>query len=410
MLEVVTSELAVPARGRHARRGQDACSRRWARPTRSRSSTRSRADEEVSLYKHGAPPNEWVDVCEGPHVPVDGLPQGGQAHARRRRVLARRRAQPDAPAHLRDGVPDAGGARRAPQAARGGAGSATTASSARSSSSSCSTRSPRRCRSSCRAARSSTNAWSTTCAASTSATATKRSSRRRSSTRSSSGRAGTSATTTRTCTASGPRTCSRSTPSDGQASKAGPRRSDAFALKPMNCPSHCVIFGSKRRSYRELPWRVADFGRLHRYERGGVVHGLARVRSFAQDDAHIFCAEDQVAGEIENFIALLHERLQGVPLREDRHQARDAPPRQALRHRRGVGHERARARRRPRARGPRVRGLARRRRVLRAEDRVSRARRAQALLAARHDPVRPEPSRALRPRATSARTARSTAR
>ncbi len=50
----------------------------------------------------------------------------------------------------------------------------------------------------------------------------------------------------------------------------------------MNCPSHCVIFGSKRRSYRELPWRVADFGRLHRYERGGVVHGLARVRSFAR--------------------------------------------------------------------------------------------------------------------------------
>ena len=74
---------------------------------------------------------------------------------------------------------------------------------------------------------------------------------------------------------------------------------DAFALKPMNCPSHCVIFGSKRRSYRELPWRMADFGRLHRYERGGVVHGLARVRSFAQDDAHIFCAPEQVAGEID---------------------------------------------------------------------------------------------------------------
>jgi threonyl-tRNA synthetase len=82
---------------------------------------------------------------------------------------------------------------------------------------------------------------------------------------------------------------------------------DAFALKPMNCPSHCIIFGSRRRSYRELPWRVADFGRLHRYERGGVVHGLARVRSFSQDDAHIFCAEDQVAVEIEKFIRLLHD-------------------------------------------------------------------------------------------------------
>ena len=72
----------------------------------------------------------------------------------------------------------------------------------------------------------------------------------------------------------------------------------------MNCPSHCVIFGSRRRSYRELPWRglACDFGRLHRYERGGVVHGLARVRSFAQDDAHIFCAESDVAPEIARFM------------------------------------------------------------------------------------------------------------
>jgi threonyl-tRNA synthetase len=76
----------------------------------------------------------------------------------------------------------------------------------------------------------------------------------------------------------------------------------SFVLKPMNCPSHCVIFRSRRRSYRELPWRVADFGRLHRYERGGVVHGLARVRSLTQDDAHIFCAESQVAPEIARFM------------------------------------------------------------------------------------------------------------
>jgi threonyl-tRNA synthetase len=76
----------------------------------------------------------------------------------------------------------------------------------------------------------------------------------------------------------------------------------SFGLKPMNCPSHCVIFGSRKRSYRELPWRLADFGRLHRYERGGVVHGLARVRSFAQDDAHVFCAEGDVAGEIARFM------------------------------------------------------------------------------------------------------------
>ncbi|HEY9898049.1 MAG TPA: threonine--tRNA ligase [Pantanalinema sp.] len=84
-------------------------------------------------------------------------------------------------------------------------------------------------------------------------------------------------------------------------------QADSFVLKPMNCPSHCLIFGTRRRSYRELPWRVADFARLHRYERGGVVHGLARVRSFSQDDAHIFCTPEQVPGEIERFIKFLYE-------------------------------------------------------------------------------------------------------
>ena len=83
-------------------------------------------------------------------------------------------------------------------------------------------------------------------------------------------------------------------------------RDAGFALKPMNCPSHCVIFGSRKRSYRELPWRVADFGRLHRYERGGVVHGLSRVRTFCQDDAHIFCTRKQVPEEIEKFIRFLN--------------------------------------------------------------------------------------------------------
>ncbi len=92
-----------------------------------------------------------------------------------------------------------------------------------------------------------------------------------------------------------------------EGSVAADLQQNSFALKPMNCPSHCVIFGSRKRSYRELPWRMADFGRLHRYERGGVVHGLSRVRSFCQDDAHIFCTQDQVAGEIEQFIKLLYE-------------------------------------------------------------------------------------------------------
>jgi threonyl-tRNA synthetase len=71
-----------------------------------------------------------------------------------------------------------------------------------------------------------------------------------------------------------------------------------MAVKPMNCPSHCLIFGTRLRSYRDLPVRYADFGRLHRYERSGVTNGLFRVRSFSQDDAHVFCTEEQIGQEV----------------------------------------------------------------------------------------------------------------
>jgi threonyl-tRNA synthetase len=67
-----------------------------------------------------------------------------------------------------------------------------------------------------------------------------------------------------------------------------------MSVKPMNCPTHCLIFATRLRSYRDLPIRYADFGRLHRYERSGVTAGMFRVRSFAQDDAHIFCTEEQI--------------------------------------------------------------------------------------------------------------------
>ena len=80
-----------------------------------------------------------------------------------------------------------------------------------------------------------------------------------------------------------------------------------YGVKPMNCPGHCLMFGMTRRSYRELPMRIADFGRLHRYERAGVVQGLTRVRTFSQDDAHIFCTLDQMQGEIVAFLDLVHD-------------------------------------------------------------------------------------------------------
>jgi threonyl-tRNA synthetase len=70
-----------------------------------------------------------------------------------------------------------------------------------------------------------------------------------------------------------------------------------FAIKPMNCPGHVQIFKHGLRSYRELPYRIAEFGVVHRYEPSGALHGLTRVRGFTQDDAHIFCTEEQMAGE-----------------------------------------------------------------------------------------------------------------
>jgi len=80
-----------------------------------------------------------------------------------------------------------------------------------------------------------------------------------------------------------------------------------FGVKPMNCPGHTFVYAAKKRSYRDLPLRIADFGRLHRYERSGVTAGLTRVRSFAQDDAHIFCAPEQIESEISSLIKMLRE-------------------------------------------------------------------------------------------------------
>jgi threonyl-tRNA synthetase len=79
-----------------------------------------------------------------------------------------------------------------------------------------------------------------------------------------------------------------------------------FATKPMNCPSHCLLFKAEPHSYKQLPLRMADFGRLHRFEKSGAMHGLTRVRTFCQDDAHIFCMMDQMQTEIASFMQLLN--------------------------------------------------------------------------------------------------------
>ena len=80
-----------------------------------------------------------------------------------------------------------------------------------------------------------------------------------------------------------------------------------YAVKPMNCPTHCLIYKVGKHSYRDLPIRYSDFGRLHRYERSGVTSGLTRVRSFAQDDAHVFCTDDQVEAEVLRAVRIILE-------------------------------------------------------------------------------------------------------
>jgi len=78
-----------------------------------------------------------------------------------------------------------------------------------------------------------------------------------------------------------------------------------YAIKPMNCPAHIQVFNQGLKSYRDLPLRLAEFGSCHRNEPSGTLHGLMRVRNFVQDDAHIFCAEEQILGEVSDFIDLL---------------------------------------------------------------------------------------------------------
>ena len=89
-----------------------------------------------------------------------------------------------------------------------------------------------------------------------------------------------------------------------------------FGAKPMNCPSHCLLFDSEKYSYRDLPYRMADFGRLHRNEISGALSGLTRVRTFCQDDGHIFCTKDQLQSEIKGFVMMLNEIYQKLGMSE----------------------------------------------------------------------------------------------
>lgn len=84
-----------------------------------------------------------------------------------------------------------------------------------------------------------------------------------------------------------------------------PEEGEEYMLKPMNCPHHCEIYASKPRSYRDLPLRLAEFGTVYRYEQSGELHGLTRVRGFTQDDAHLFCRQDQIKDEFKKVIDIV---------------------------------------------------------------------------------------------------------
>ena len=114
-----------------------------------------------------------------------------------------------------------------------------------------------------------------------------------------------------------------------------------LAVKPMNCPGHVLIFRNRLRSYRELPLRLAEFGSCHRNEPSGALHGIMRVRGFTQDDAHIFCTEDQVTPEVDRVLRVAAVGVPRFRLRRCRGQIR-RPAAAARRQRRGLGPRRAR--------------------------------------------------------------------
>ena len=93
---------------------------------------------------------------------------------------------------------------------------------------------------------------------------------------------------------------------------------EGFLLKPMNCPHHVKIYASRRRSYRELPYRIAEFGTVYRWEQSGELNGMTRVRAFTQDDAHIFCTTDQVDAEVRGCLSLVRKIFDALDMTDFR--------------------------------------------------------------------------------------------
>ena len=164
----------------------------------------------------------------------------------------------------------------------------------------------------------------------------------------------------------------------------------------MNCPGACLVFGSTRHSYRELPLRLAEFGLVTRDEREGVLHGLLRVRAFTQDDAHVYCTEEQIVDEVRDIVETIDELYAMFGFEDVRVELSTRPEKSI-----GTDEQWATAEGALREAldddGPRVPAEPRRRSLLRPQDRLPRDRRARPLLAARHLPARLLHAAALRP-------------
>ena len=179
--------------------------------------------------------------------------------------------------------------------------------------------------------------------------------------------------------------------------------------KPMNCPMHMLIYGSRQRSYRELPLRLFEFGTVYRYEKSGVVHGLLRARGFTQDDSHIFCTPEQLGDELASLLAFVLRLLRDFGFDEFEAELATRPEKfvgepadwdeaeEALRGGRRGGRHPVRRRR---GRG----------RVLRPQDRRARARRHRPALAAVDPAGRLPVRRTASTSSTSAPTTSATAR
>ncbi len=174
-----------------------------------------------------------------------------------------------------------------------------------------------------------------------------------------------------------------------------------YAIKPMNCPGHIMIFKHGLKSYRDLPYRLAEFGVVHRYEPSGALQGLMRVRGFTQDDAHVFCTEEQMAAECLRINELIlsvyadfgfEEFVVKLSTRPDHRVGSDA----AWDHAEDIMMKVLRADRGAVRRAHQDRRQSGRGRLLRAEVRIHAARRHRPRVAVRHHPGGLQPAGALR--------------